>query len=79
MARLATGTKLADMPALLPAPPLDRQRDPVRSWRAECLAAAGYSQLDAVTLAERRDVDLHTAVNLLERGCSVDTALRILL
>jgi hypothetical protein len=53
--------------------------DAVRDWRRECLIRAGYPRADARRLSERRDVDLHLAVQLLERGCRVDTALRILL
>jgi hypothetical protein len=33
----------------------------------------------AFELAERTDVDLHRATELLQAGCPVDTALRILL
>ena len=53
--------------------------EPVRKWRLDQLAAAGYPQYDAQVLSERADVDLHRAVGLLLAGCPVDTALRILL
>jgi hypothetical protein len=52
--------------------------DGVVSWRIERLLAAGYDGESALVLALDRDVDLHEAVSLLERGCPVDTALRIL-
>ena len=54
------------------------ESDPVRSWRLERLIAAGYPRDAALALSERSDVDLHVAAQLLERGCPVDTALRIL-
>jgi hypothetical protein len=49
------------------------------SWRREQLARAGYSTEDASTLAERGDIDLHLAVDLVERGCPPALAARILL
>ena len=55
-----------------------RERGDVVSWRVERLLTAGYDEEAAVVLALDRDVDLHQAVALLERGCSVETALQIL-
>jgi hypothetical protein len=61
------------------APTADqRERDGVTSWRVERLLAAGYGADAALVLALDRDVDLHLAVSLLERGCPPDTALEIL-
>jgi hypothetical protein len=51
----------------------------IERWRAEELERAGYQPRAAGRLAVRHDVDLHTAVELLERGCPQDLALRILL
>lgn len=51
----------------------------VIQWRREKLVEAGYPQEEALVLAERNDVELHRALDLLERGCDVATALRILL
>jgi hypothetical protein len=51
----------------------------IERWRAEELERAGYEPRAAGRLAVRHDVDLHTAVDLLERGCSQDLALKILL
>ena len=51
----------------------------IERWRAEELERAGYEPRAAGRLAVRHDVDLHTAVELLERGCPADLALRILL
>jgi hypothetical protein len=51
----------------------------IEQWRHEELSRAGYDAESAVVLAASHDVDLHEAVALLERGCSVDLALQILL
>ena len=48
-------------------------------WRQEALERAGYPTLAAMHLAEDTSVDLHRACELLERGCTVETALEILL
>jgi hypothetical protein len=53
--------------------------DEVQRWRLEELVRAGYRPWDALTLSRRTDVDLHAAVALLGKGCSTETALRILL
>ena len=55
----------------------DDQR--TESWRMETLERAGYDRRSAAILAGRKDVDLHQAVELLERGCSTELALKILL
>ena len=52
--------------------------DAIVGWRVERLLAAGYDGEAAIVLALDRDVDLHEAVSLLDRGCPVETALRIL-
>jgi hypothetical protein len=64
--------------ATLPAPGRDASADVTR-WRIEQLLAAGYDGEASIVLALDRDVDLHRAVALLERGCSHDLALQILL
>lgn len=51
----------------------------VYCWRHEELIRAGYPLIAATRIAARDDIDLHQAVALLIRGCSVDEALRILL
>ena len=48
-------------------------------WRAEALEKVGYDPSSAAALAVRHDVDLHRAIQLVERGCPPDMALRILL
>ncbi len=54
------------------------QGDSVVRWREERLLHAGYDAEAALVIAFDREVDLHLAVSLLERGCPPDTALRIL-
>ena len=51
----------------------------ILAWRIAVLDRAGYDEGDAVLLAAVKDVDLHLAVDLLDEGCSPETALRILL
>jgi len=51
----------------------------VENWRHDALERAGYDSESAIVLAACHDVDLHAAVDLLARGCSVDLALQILL
>ena len=53
--------------------------DRIEQWRHEKLERAGYDPESALVLAASHDIDLHDAVNLLSRGCSVDLALQILL
>ena len=61
----------------LTAPVRDDHGSVIR-WRVERLLAAGYDGESALVIALDRDVDLHAAVSLLERGCPVDLALQIL-
>jgi len=51
----------------------------IENWRHDALERAGYDSESAIVLAACHDVDLHLAVDLLARGCSVDLALQILL
>ena len=54
------------------------ERAKVESWRLHVLMEAGYT----LSLAERiaaTEVDLHQAVELLDAGCSPETAAEILL
>ena len=51
----------------------------IERWRSEALERAGYSPRAAHELAARLDIDLHVATGLLERGCSEELALQILL
>ena len=54
------------------------ERDKVESWRLHVLIEAGFP----LPLAERiagSEADLHRAVELVEQGCSFQTAAEILL
>jgi len=53
--------------------------DEVVSWRREQLRRAGCRRFEAEVLARELKVDLHEAVELLERGCPSRIALKILL
>ena len=58
--------------------PQQDERAKVQGWRLHVLVEAGYP----IELAERvaeSDADLHDAVELVEQGCSPDTAIQILL
>jgi hypothetical protein len=59
--------------------PIDAELERIEQWRAEELERAGYAVAEAGELAARHDVDLHLAVELLQRGCPTDLALAILL
>ena len=58
--------------------PVDDGDARVLHWRAEQLIAAGYDGEAALMLAFDMNVDLHQATDLVERGCPVATAVRIL-
>lgn len=51
----------------------------IEAWRMEALIRAGYDEDAAMKLATRLDVDLHQAIGLIDRGCSPELALQILL
>ncbi|MFN8186952.1 MAG: hypothetical protein U0R69_07730 [Gaiellales bacterium] len=51
----------------------------VIDWRAKELRRAGYGEEVARQIAERLEIDLHRAIDLLKSGCPQDTAARILL
>jgi hypothetical protein len=57
----------------------DSELEQVEQWRLDELERAGYDQESAAVLAASHEVDLHGAIELLERGCTVDLALQILL
>ena len=56
--------------------PLDQAAD-VEAWRLHVLLRAGYPLRVAERLA-KSTADLHTAVDILDRGCTPHTAARIL-
>ena len=53
--------------------------DEVVAWRREQLTRAGCRRFEAEVLARELKVDLHDAVELLQRGCPSEIALNILL
>lgn len=57
----------------------DTEDDKIVRWRAQELERGGYSAEQARELALRHDIDLHTAVELLRRGCSPELAMKILI
>jgi hypothetical protein len=50
----------------------------IESWRRERLRGAGFSAEAAEKLAGHHEVDIHHAIELVERGCPPDVAVRIL-
>jgi hypothetical protein len=54
------------------------EQELVERWRAQELERAGFPADVAAELAMRTDVDLHRAVELLQRGCSPEHAAEIL-
>jgi hypothetical protein len=61
------------------AAPKQLERSAIVSWRFQALLRAGYSWDAATRLAVSPEVDLHVALELLERDCPEPTALKILL
>jgi hypothetical protein len=57
----------------------ENEMERVEHWRAEELVRAGYAPSHAVALAARHDIDLHLAVELVERGCPHELAIDILI
>jgi hypothetical protein len=58
---------------------VETEQQRIESWRMETLERAGYDRRAAAILASRKDIDLHQAIALLQRGCSPELALEILL
>lgn len=59
--------------------PTETEQERIERWRADMLERAGFSVEHSAELAGRADVDLHTAIGLIESGCPAEIALRILL
>ena len=51
----------------------------IERWRRDALERAGYPAEAAKQIARRHDIDLHEAIGLLERGCTPELAVKILL
>jgi hypothetical protein len=58
---------------------IETEFERVTRWRAGELMRAGYDPQAAVELAEQPEIDLHLALELVERGCLPQVAARILL
>jgi hypothetical protein len=58
---------------------VETELERVERWRADELMRAGFDPASAIALAARLDIDLHRATELVDRGCSPDLALQILL
>ena len=54
------------------------EQELVERWRAQELERAGFPEDVAAELAMRNDVDLHRAIELIEKGCSAELAAEIL-
>jgi hypothetical protein len=59
--------------------PVETEAVRVTCWRATELIRAGYDAETAFALAEKPEVDLHLALELVGRGCPPDLACKILL
>jgi len=57
----------------------ETEAEMILRWRFDELVRAGYDVGTALMLASHVEIDLHDARALLRRGCSADTAVRILL
>ena len=57
---------------------VETEMERVERWRTSELMRVGFPGDDAVALAARFDVDLHQAIELVQRGCPPDLAIRIL-
>ena len=71
--------EVVDMTTAAEQEVLETELERVERWRAGELMRAGYQPDAAADLAVRLDIDLHTAIDLLERGCPAGVAVRILL
>jgi hypothetical protein len=57
---------------------VETELERVERWRTSELMRVGFAGDDAVALAARFDVDLHQAIELVERGCPTELVVRIL-
>jgi hypothetical protein len=57
---------------------IETELERVERWRTAELMRVGFAGDDAVALAARTDVDLHQAIELVQRGCPPELAVRIL-
>ncbi len=52
--------------------------DEVVRWRCDQLVASGFAEPLAARVAENAHYDLHALIELVERGCQPEFAVRIL-
>ena len=57
---------------------IETELERVERWRTAELMRVGFAGDDAVALASRLEVDLHEAIELVQRGCPPELAVRIL-
>jgi hypothetical protein len=57
---------------------IETETERVERWRTAELMRVGFAGDDAVALAARTEVDLHQAIELVQRGCPPELAVRIL-
>jgi hypothetical protein len=57
---------------------VDTAREDVARWRRERLTASGFALPFAAEIANDTRYDLHALIELVERGCPPDLAIRIL-
>jgi hypothetical protein len=57
---------------------VETELERVERWRTAELMRVGFPGDDAVALAARLDIDLHEAIELVQRGCPPELAVRIL-
>jgi hypothetical protein len=53
-------------------------RDQVVRWRLEQLVESGFATALAVRVAQNTHYDLHALIELVERGCEPELAVRII-
>ena len=58
---------------------IETESERVERWRTDELLRVGYDFETAAVMAADHEVDLHAAVDLVERGCPPHVAARILL
>jgi len=58
---------------------IETESERVERWRTDELLRVGFDFETAVVLAAEPGVDLHAAIDMIERGCPPDLAARILL
>ena len=56
----------------------NHEREGVVDWRRTQLLRSGFSAEAAASVAENDRYDLHSVIELVERGCPPELALRIL-